>query len=78
MTLQAGISSHKLAKKVGQQLTVLIDEVDDEGAIGRSKADAPEIDGVVYLNDVQNVKAGQRVEVKITNSDEHDLWGELV
>lgn len=78
MTLQAGISSDKLAKKVGQQLTVLIDEVDDEGAIGRSKADAPEIDGVVYLNDVQNVKAGQRVEVKITNSDEHDLWGELV
>lgn len=78
MTLQAQISSDKLSKKVGKTITVMIDEVDDEGAIGRSKADAPEIDGVVYLNEVKDVVPGERVEVKVTHSDEHDLWGELV
>ncbi len=78
MTLQAEISANKLAKKVGRQLTVLVDEVDAEGAIGRSGADAPEIDGLVYLNAAQDLAPGQRVEVLVTHSDEHDLWGTVV
>ena len=78
MQLQADISTAKLAKKVGRTLTVLVDEVDDEGAIARSAADAPEIDGLVYLNGVTSVQPGQRVDVTITNSDEHDLWGEML
>ena len=77
MTLQAGISTAKLAQKVGQRLTVLIDEIDDQGAIARSAADAPEIDGLVYLNGETNVEPGQRVQVNITDSDEHDLWATL-
>ena len=57
----------------------IIDEIDEEGAIGRSKADAPEIDGMVYLNDPDiEVEVGDIVRVEITHSDEHDLWGELV
>lgn len=78
MQLQQRISTQKLADKVGKSLSVIIDEVDDEGAIGRSMADAPEIDGVVYLNDEFGVKAGDIVDVTIEHSDEYDLWGSLV
>lgn len=69
------ISTRKLARRVGQQMTVLIDEVDDEGAIGRTYADAPNIDGMVYLNGYQDCKPGDMVEVMIEHSDEYDLWG---
>ena len=74
---QAKISSAKLAAKVGQTIAVMIDEVDQEGCIARSKADAPEIDGLVYLNGVEGLNAGQIVQAKVTHSDEHDLWAEL-
>ena len=67
-----------MQRKIGRTLTVLIDEVDDEGAIGRSYADAPEIDGVVYLNDEFDVSVGDRVEVKIEHADEYDLWGTVI
>ncbi|WP_137935710.1 30S ribosomal protein S12 methylthiotransferase RimO [Chitinivorax sp. B] len=78
MELQARISTERLARKVGRTMPVLIDEVDEEGAVGRSQADAPEIDGLVYLNDPDiKVKVGDIVNVTITHSDEHDLWGEL-
>ncbi len=77
MQLQQTISAQKLKAKVGTTLPVIIDEVDEEGAIGRSMADAPEIDGVVYLNDEFNVKVGDIVNVDITHSDEYDLWGTL-
>ncbi len=77
MLLQQKISKDKLNKRIGQVLSVLIDEVDNEGAIGRTYADAPEIDGVVYLNGEIDLKAGDLVKVKITHSDEYDLWGEL-
>lgn len=77
MAKQQAISTAKLAKKVGKRMPVLIDEVDAEGAIGRTKGDAPEIDGLVYLNGEQNVKAGDIVDVDITHSDEYDLWGEV-
>ncbi|HSC69313.1 MAG TPA: 30S ribosomal protein S12 methylthiotransferase RimO [Cellvibrio sp.] len=78
MQLQQQISTERLKQKVGQTLQVLIDEVDDEGAIGRSFADAPEIDGCVYLNGEENVKPGDLVNVLIEHSDEYDLWGTKV
>ncbi|WP_049629640.1 30S ribosomal protein S12 methylthiotransferase RimO [Cellvibrio sp. pealriver] len=78
MQLQQAISTERLKQKVGQTLQVLIDEVDDEGAIGRSFADAPEIDGCVYLNGEENVKPGDLVNVLIEHSDEYDLWGAKV
>ena len=75
MELQQQISARRLAAKIGRELDVIIDEVDEEGAIGRSFADAPEIDGVVYLNDEKSVKPGDIVKVKIEHADEYDLWG---
>jgi ribosomal protein S12 methylthiotransferase len=75
MQTQQAISTAKLQQKIGTELTVLVDEVDDEGAIGRSFADAPEIDGLVYLNDERELQAGDLVTVKITHADEYDLWG---
>ncbi|GAB1232831.1 30S ribosomal protein S12 methylthiotransferase RimO [Ferrigenium sp. UT4] len=77
MYLQEEISAAKLAKKVGQTLTVLVDDVDDEGSVARSAADAPEIDGLVYING-EDLAVGEFVTVRITDSDEHDLWGEVV
>jgi ribosomal protein S12 methylthiotransferase len=77
MYLQEEISAEKLAKKVGQTMTVLVDDVDDDGSVARSAADAPEIDGMVYIDDEQ-LEVGQFVTVKIVDSDEHDLWGEVV
>jgi ribosomal protein S12 methylthiotransferase len=55
-------------------MEVLIDEVDEEGAIGRCYADAPEIDGLVYLNDDVELRPGDKVTVTITHADEYDLW----
>ena len=75
MELQEEISTRKLERKVGQVMTVLVDEVDAEGAIARSAADAPEIDGVVYLEEAAGLKPGDFVEVEITDADTHDLWG---
>jgi ribosomal protein S12 methylthiotransferase len=78
MNVQARISARRLARKVGRDIEVLIDEVDDEGAIGRSQADAPEIDGLVYLNGETDLTPGQRVWARVEHSDEHDLWASLV
>ena len=79
MEKQQGISTARLAKKVGTTQTVLIDEIDEDGATARSMADAPEIDGVVYIDYTETpLEVGQFVDVKIHASDEYDLWGELV
>jgi ribosomal protein S12 methylthiotransferase len=77
MALSARISAEKLAGKVGSTIDVLIDAVDDEtgGATGRSKADAPEIDGEVQLRDAGGLEAGDIVSVRVEDSDEHDLYG---
>jgi ribosomal protein S12 methylthiotransferase len=75
MELTARISAEKLAAKVGRTLDVIIDRVDGEGATGRSKADAPEIDGEVHLRDASHLKPGEIVSVFIEDSDEHDLFG---
>ncbi|MDD2929173.1 MAG: 30S ribosomal protein S12 methylthiotransferase RimO [Sideroxydans sp.] len=77
MYLQEEISAEKLAKKVGQTMTVLVDDVDEQGSIARSSADAPEIDGLVYI-DGEDLEVGEFVTVKITGSDEHDLHAEVV
>jgi ribosomal protein S12 methylthiotransferase len=77
MQAQAGISEAKLAAKVGRTLDVLIDEVQGDTAIGRSHADAPEIDGQVSVAG-RNLKAGAKVRVKITHSDTYDLFGEAI
>jgi len=78
MALQQEISFQRLQAKIGEIIPVIIDEVDEEGAIGRSPADAPEIDGVVYLNDEFDVKPGDIVAVMIEHADEYDLWGHVV
>lgn len=75
MQVQQKISAARLQQKVGRTLEVLIDEVDGEGAIGRSWADAPEIDGLVYLNGEQILQPGDKVKVTIEHADEYDLWG---
>jgi ribosomal protein S12 methylthiotransferase len=77
MELQAEISTDKLAAKVGTVQQVLVDVVDGELAIGRSRADAPEIDGTVQIQDgaEAGLKPGDFVDVKIMGSDEHDLYG---
>jgi ribosomal protein S12 methylthiotransferase len=77
MELTARISAEKLAAKVGRELDVIIDAVDPEsgGATGRSKADAPEIDGEVHLRDAGHLSQGDIVRVVIEDSDEHDLFG---
>ena len=71
------VSQRVLATKVGLSIEVVVDEVDDEGAIARSVWDAPEIDGCVFLNGESELNPGDRVRVKVTHSDEYDLWGEL-
>ena len=78
MQLQAKISTAKLKAKIGSIVDVIIDEVDEQGSIGRSKADAPEIDGLVYLNQESKHKVGDIISAKIIASDEHDLWAESI
>jgi ribosomal protein S12 methylthiotransferase len=76
MDLTARISAAKLQAKIGRELDVLIDVADGEGgATGRSKADAPEIDGEVHLRDALGAKAGDILRVLIEDADEHDLFG---
>lgn len=79
MQLQETISRERLQAKVGKTLRVLIDQVDHNGATARSAADAPEIDGVVYVKRPYDpsvpLKVGEFIDVKITTADAHDLWG---
>lgn len=73
MQLQQQISADKLQRKIGQTLEILVDEIDEEGAIGRTKGDAPEIDGMVYLP-AEGLTVGQRVNALVEHADEYDLW----
>ena len=77
METQRLISARRTAMRVGRELDVLIDEIDDEGAIGRSYADAPDIDGCVFLDGAMHLEPGDMVRARITDADEYDLWGEL-
>jgi ribosomal protein S12 methylthiotransferase len=74
MALQQEISAARLQEKVGRTIEILIDEVDSEGATGRSSADAPEIDGRVYLEGVTGLNPGDFVEAEVTAADDYDLW----
>ena len=75
MQAQEKISAARLKRNVGKTLTVLVDEVGDNGAVARSSADAPEIDGQVFIKKPGKLKAGEFARVKITGSDAHDLRG---
>ena len=78
MEVQAQISAEKLQEKIGLEMDILIDHAGPDGAIGRTKGDAPEIDGEVHLLDVTGLEPGQVVRGRIIGADEHDLWAELV
>ena len=78
MMLQAEISEQRLQRKIGKSMQVLVDEVDEDGAVARSAADAPDIDGSVFIENAGHLTVGDIVTVKIIDSDEHDLWAELV
>jgi ribosomal protein S12 methylthiotransferase len=76
MERTAAISAAKLQAKIGRTIDVIVDLADDEGgATGRSKADAPEIDGEVQLRDARGVRQGDIVRVLVEDADEHDLYG---
>jgi len=77
MLLQEQISEARLKGKIGKTFTVLVDEVDEDGAVARSSADAPEIDGVVFIDGGNVLSVGDFVEVRITDSDTHDLWATI-
>ncbi|MFY0665372.1 MAG: 30S ribosomal protein S12 methylthiotransferase RimO [Natronospirillum sp.] len=74
MSVQQRISAARLQLKVGQEMDVIIDEVVEEGAVGRTMGDAPEIDGQVFLDDQTHLKVGDIVRVVIEEADEYDLW----
>lgn len=76
MERTAAISAAKLRAKVGREIDVILDAVDDEGgATGRSMADAPEIDGEVFLRDVVGREVGDIIRVRVEDADDHDLYG---
>jgi ribosomal protein S12 methylthiotransferase len=77
MAAQQKISAGRLEAKVGRALDVIVDEIGTEFAFGRSRGDAPEIDGTVYIAEAPHLKPGDIVRVKIIESDEYDLFGVL-
>ena len=78
MQVQAEISAAKLQHKIGRTLPVIIDKVDDQKFIGRSQADAPEIDGLVYIKSRRQLHPGDMVNVRIERAGDYDLWGKTV
>jgi ribosomal protein S12 methylthiotransferase len=77
MRHQEDISTQLLEAKIGRRLTVLVDEIDEDGAIARSKADAPDIDGLVYITDGHDLEVGDFAEVSVVDCDVHDLYATL-
>jgi len=77
MQAQAQISAARLRAKIGRRLRVLVDEAGPDGALARTTADAPEVDGVVRVRGAKRLKAGEFGEVIIEDSDEHDLYGRI-
>jgi ribosomal protein S12 methylthiotransferase len=78
MELQTEISASRLQDRVGRIETVLVDEVVEEGAVARRRADAPDVDGQVFIDGATHLEPGQLVTVEIEDADEHDLWGRLL
>jgi len=77
MDVQEDISAELLAAKIGREITVLVDAVDDEGVIARSSADAPEIDGLVFVDNYFDAEPGDFLQVRVVDADEHDLYAEV-
>jgi ribosomal protein S12 methylthiotransferase len=77
MKTQEKISKARLKKKIGQTLTVLVDHNDGKKAVARSSADAPEIDGSVFISKPGNIKPGEFVQVQISRTDAHDLYAQF-
>jgi ribosomal protein S12 methylthiotransferase len=78
MAVQAAISANKRQKLIGSDMVVIVDEVSESGIIARSKADAPEVDGIVHIPELAELQPGDFVEVTITGADEHDLVASLI
>ena len=77
MEAQAEISATRLERRIGQEMTVLVDEITEDGtALTRSYADAPEIDGIVIVENSEGLEVGEFAQVRITDAGDHDLWGE--
>jgi ribosomal protein S12 methylthiotransferase len=77
MQHQEDISTRRLEARIGNTITVLIDDVDEEGAVARSAGDAPEIDGMVYITDGEQLEVGEFATVTVTDCDVHDLYATL-
>jgi ribosomal protein S12 methylthiotransferase len=78
MEAQKAVSAEVMEGRVGRTIDVIIDEIDDEGAVGRSTWDAPDIDGSVFLDEAREVKPGDIVRVVVEEAEDYDLWGRLV
>ena len=80
MEKSQAISETKLAKKVGLNLDVIVDNIDEDGvATCRTKADAPEIDGNLFIDEnTDKIKVGQIIQVKVDEASEYDLWGQII
>lgn len=78
MEFQEDISTERLERFIGREMTVLVDEIDEEGALARSPGDAPEIDGLVIIPDGEHLEAGEFARVRITDCDVHDLYAEPI
>ena len=78
MEKQAAISTEKLTRKIGSEQRVLVDAVSESGVIARSSADAPDIDGLVYIEEHAECQPGDFVKVHIDDTDEHDMWGHII
>jgi ribosomal protein S12 methylthiotransferase len=76
MAAQQAVSRELMAAKIGRTIELIVDEVDEEGAVGRSQWDAPEIDGSVFLEGATSLKPGDIVRAKVTHADDYDLWAE--
>lgn len=78
MEVQADISAERLAAKIGRQIRVIVDEVDEDGIVARSSADAPEIDGLVFVNGFYDAEPGDFLDVRVIDAAEHDLYAEMI
>ena len=78
MAHQQAISAARLQMKIGKDIEVLIDEVDEQGAVGRCFFDAPEIDGNVFIATDKDLKPGDKIMCRVTDADEYDLWAEVI
>jgi ribosomal protein S12 methylthiotransferase len=74
---QEDISTQRLERKIGRRIKVLVDDIDEEGAIARSEGDAPDVDGLVYITDGHDLEIGEFAEVNVIDCDVHDLYAQL-